>query len=268
MPAVVDGLAAYGTQAGRKTVMRVFFVTCAHLGLFSGDPSRDVKLVGSSQRRWRPLTDAEMSVVHTAAMVTGRVGRGPALLAVLRSGATVAETAFVEVRDVRLDERVMFLPGTGRATVPRWVPLTDWQVDALEFRLARLALRHRRDGDAFLSALVVMDGHALTRSVESCATGTQQRANDLLNRAGLFARDGYTPRSVRAWAAALAYAETRSVDAVAVWLGLSDLGRAAALAGADWHAVWECPAPPSVSGDRFVFPSHLSVTGGGDDDGP
>ncbi|CCH69776.1 hypothetical protein BN10_320001 [Phycicoccus elongatus Lp2] len=266
LPAAVDGFAAYGTQTSRKTVLRLFFVFCAHLGLSWEDPSREVKTVGSSSRRWKPLDDEQVAALKRTATLKGRVGRAPALLAVLLAGATVAEAAFVEVRDVRLDERLIFLPGTGRATVPRWVPLDDWQATALGYRLERLRIRHSRDGEAYLSAPVVTDGQPQGKAVEASATGSQNAAKELLARSGLFARDGYTPRSIRAYVAASVYAETRSVNAVAVRLGMAYLPRAAALAGADWRAAWEL-APSGPLDERYALPGHLTVERGGDDDG-
>lgn len=238
LPALADGLPAYGTQVGRKTTLRNVFTSCFRLGLTDTNPGREVPTLGRSTRLFRPLTDDEVERCKVAAMQRTRDARLPALLAVALGGATLAEAPFVEVGDVAVADRLLYLPGMGRRTMPRWVPLDDWQMGVIAHRIDRLETKHRDDPD-WRQRPLVYNGQPYAdhqMKVAQVITGNMRR---ILDVAGLPKDQGYAARCVLQYAAQKVYRETGSVDAVAVRCGLKSLESAAKLIDCDWRARWE-----------------------------
>jgi site-specific recombinase XerC len=237
------GQPAYGTQANRRTSLINFFATCHHLGLWDQNPAEKVTTHGRSNGRLRPLTDNEAARLMDRAAYRARENKLPAAVALALAGATVTEIAQVEAADVHLAEQVVWLPGLGRRNLPRWVPLDDWQTDALASRINYLTQRNGRDITGFS---LVHRGRVAEQDPAKFAMTTNQMLVRGLAKAGLGVADGVRPSSIHEYVANRVYSETGSIEAVAVRCGLRSLDAAARLVGADWRADHEILAPSNA----------------------
>lgn len=243
------GQPAYGTQANRRTSLINFFATCHHLGLWDQNPAEKVTTHGRSNGRVRPLTDAEAARLMDRAAYGARESKMPAAVALALAGATVTEIAQVEGNDVHLPEQVVWLPGLGRRNLPRWVTLDDWQTTALRTRIAYLTRRHGQD---ITGRSLVHRGRVEDQDPTKFAMTTNQMLVRALAKAGLGVADGVRPSSIHEYVANRVYAETGSMEAVAVRCGLRSLDAAARLVTADWRAAHETSAPAQAIGsDRY-----------------
>ncbi len=244
------GQPAYGTQANRRTSLINFFATCHHLGLWDQNPGEKVTTHGRSNGRIRPLTEAEAARLMDRAAYGARENKMPATVALALAGATVTEIAQVEGTDVHLDEQVVWLPGLGRRNLPRWVPLDDWQTTALRNRIAYLT---RRNGHDISGLSLVHRGRVTDQDPTKFAMTTNQMLVRALAKAGLGPSDGVRPSSIHEYVANRVYAETGSMEAVAVRCGLRSLDAAARLVTTDWRVRHETPAPSDAAdSDRYV----------------
>lgn len=243
------GQPAYGTQANRRTSLINFFATCHHLGLWDQNPGEKVTTHGRSNGRIRPLTDTEAARLMDRAAYGARENKMPAAVALALAGATVTEIAQVESLDVHLPEQVVWLPGLGRRNLSRWAPLDEWQTNALRNRLTHMAQRH---GDNTAGLSLVHRGLVADQDPSKFAMSTNQMLVRALAKAGLGPADGVRPSSIHEYVANRVYAETGSMEVVAVRCGLRSLDAAARLVTADWRARHETPAPSdAVNGDRY-----------------
>jgi integrase len=243
------GQPAYGTQANRRTSLINFFATCHHLGLWDENPGEKATTHGRSNGRVRPLTDAEAARLMDKAAYGAREVKMPAAVALALAGATVTEIAQVEAADVHLSEQVVWLPGLGRRNMPRWVPLDEWQTKALRDRIAYLTRRH---GEDIAGLSLVHRARVADQDPSKFAMTTNQMLVRALAKAGLGPADGVRPTSVHEYVANRVYAETGSMEAVAVRCGLRSLDAAARLVTVDWRTAHETPAPSAKStSDRY-----------------
>lgn len=246
------GQPAYGTQANRRTSLINFFATCHHLGLWDQNPGEKVTTHGRSNGRIRPLTDNEAARLMDRAAYGARENKMPAAVALALAGATVTEIAQVEGTDVHLPEQVVWLPGLGRRNLPRWVSLDEWQTTALHNRIAYLTRRHGHD---ITGLSLVHRGHVADQDPTKFAMTTNQMLVRALAKAGLGPVDGVRPSSIHEYVANRVYAETGSMEAVAVRCGLRSLDAAARLVTTDWRIRHETSAPRgAVEGDRYGLP--------------
>lgn len=242
------GQPAYGTQANRRTSLINFFATCHHLGLWDQNPGERVTTNGRSNGRVRPLTDAEAARLMDRAAYGARENKMPAAVALALAGATVTEIAQVEGLDVHLDQSVVWLPGLGRRNLPRWVPLDEWQTTALRNRVTYLTRRHGHD---ITGLSLVHRGRVTDQDPTKFAMTTNQMLVRALTKAGLGPNDGVRPSSIHEYVANRVYAETGSIEAVAVRCGLRSLDAAARLVTTNWRARHETPAPATALDDRY-----------------
>ena len=80
---------------------------------------------------------------------------------------------------------------------------------------------------------------------------TNQMLVRALTKAGLGPNDGVRPSSIHEYVANRVYAETGSIEAVAVRCGLRSLDAAARLVTTNWRARHETPAPATALDDRY-----------------
>ncbi len=247
------GQPAYGTQANRRTSLINFFATCHHLGLWDQNPSEKVTTHGRSNGRIRPLTAPEAARLMDRAAYGARENKMPAAVALALAGATVTEIAQVEAVDVHLSDQVVWLPGLGRRNLARWVTLDDWQPTALSNRIAYLTRRHGRN---ITGLSLVHRGRVTDQDPTKFAMTTNQMLVRALAKAGLGVEQGVRPSSIHEYAANRVYAETGSMEAVAVRCGLRSLDAAARLVTVDWRTRYETPAPTGASRvDRYNVPA-------------
>jgi hypothetical protein len=88
---------------------------------------------------------------------------------------------------------------------------------------------------------------------------TNQMLVRALAKAGLGASDGVRPSSIHEYVANRVYAETGSMEAVAVRCGLRSLDAAARLVTVDWRTAHETPAPAGVVADRYTATSKVGA---------
>ncbi|EON22293.1 integrase family protein [Nocardioides sp. CF8] len=247
------GHPAYGTQANRRTSLINFFATCHHLGLWDQNPGEKVTTHGRSNGRIRPLSEPEAACLMDRAAYGARENKMPAAVALALAGATVTEIAQVEAADVHLSEQVVWLPGLGRRNLARWVTLDDWQTTALHNRIAYMTRRNGRD---ITGLSLVHRGHVADQDPSKYAMTTNQMLVRALAKAGLGVADGVRPSSIHEYVANRVYAETGSMEAVAVRCGLRSIDAAARLVSVDWRTRYEIPAPASAScSDRYDVPA-------------
>ena len=240
------GQPAYGTQANRRTSLINFFATCHHLGLWDQNPGEKVTTHGRSVNRVRPLTPAEAQRVMDRAAYRARESKLPAVVALAFAGATVTEIPQVQVNDVHLAERVVWLPGLGRRNLPRWVALDKWQTEALTARINYLARVHRSADLTGLS--LARRDRVADQDPTKVAMATNGMLWRALTKAGLTPEDGVRPTSIHEYVANRVYRETGSMEAVAVTCGLRSLDAAARLVTVDWRANHEVSAPAGATG--------------------
>jgi site-specific recombinase XerD len=131
--------AAVGTKNSRKVTLRTFFVTCALLGLDDRDPTTNVVVPRrTSQRFVRALTDAELDRCRHRSRKSVGETRLPAACALASRGVTTAELPAIRVRDLFLDDALLWAHGGGTRTQARWVDLDQCSPDALRRRVEDL----------------------------------------------------------------------------------------------------------------------------------
>lgn len=244
------GQPAYGTQANRRTSLINFFATCHHLGLWDENPAEKVTTHGRANTRTRPLTEVEAARLMDRAAYQARENKMPATVALALAGATVTEIAQVEPIDVYLAEQVVWLPGLGRRNLARWVPLDEWQADALASRINYLT---HRNGSNITGFSLVHRGRVADQDPTKFAMTTNQMLVRALGKAGLGVDQGVRPSSIHEYVANRVYAETGSMEAVAVRCGLRSIDAAARLVTVNWRTSHETPAPAGAcQSDRYA----------------
>ncbi|MCW2813495.1 MAG: Integrase family protein [Nocardioides sp.] len=251
------GQPAYGTQANRRTSLINFFATCHQLGLWDENPAEKVTTHGRSNTRTRPLTEAEAARLMDRAAYQARENKMPATVALALAGATVTEIAQVEPIDVYLAEQVVWLPGLGRRNLARWVPLDEWQADALASRINYLT---RRNGSSITGFSLVHRGRVADQDPTKFAMTTNQMLVRALAKAGLGVDQGVRPSSIHEYVANRVYTETGSMEAVAVRCGLRSIDAAARLVTVNWRTTHETPAPAGAcESDRYAAQSQVEA---------
>ncbi len=129
----------------------------------------------------------------------------------------------VEVAHLRLDERIVSLPGSHKRA-PRIGHLTGWGVDQLAHRVEQL-------GGA-PGARIVFDGARRGGSGQASVSGALYK---VLVRAGLDDDPGLRASSLPAWAGRKVFEQSGSIDQTARALGVRSLDQAARIIRWDWR---------------------------------
>jgi integrase/recombinase XerC len=215
------------TLHNRRAALRQLYRTARSLGLAEGEPTLDLELPKREYNGLRALLDEEIVSCRAASIETPWETAQPAAWALAERGATTAEIAAFRPCDMR--DGSVYLHG-GAHTRPRTVTASEWQWEQLSARVNALLKRGDFDPTRPLVYRGDRDGRADTSPVS--AVGQLLRA--VLDRAELYKADGYTQRSITAWAGRRAYEQRQRIEDTANYLGLTSLDRAAQLIDHDW----------------------------------
>ena len=235
MPSVRSGgSVTLNTAKCRRSAARSFFETAKCLGITDANPAKLVELPSRSGRYIRALTDDQIAHMQRHARLTLTDLRTPAALAVVMSGASARELGSVTVDDVDLANRRVWVHDGGYRQRDRWIPLyDDWCIAAVTAQVQALRAEH---GEQAAGIWLVYRAHPTTPSAKRQATAANGIISRLMQTTRVH-RPGLTRvESIREWLAVQVYAETGSVEAVALRLGMSSLDAAAHLVGHDWVA--------------------------------
>lgn len=228
----------------RRSAARSFFQTAFCLGLTDANPAKVIELPERSDRYVHPFTDAQIAHLKRVARTRLDDTRTPATLALVLSGAATGEVPFVTIADVDLPRRRVWVHGGGYRLRDRWIPLDDdWCLDAVTRRIeaVRNDPAHVDVGDPWL----VYRPHPTKPTRERQQASLGPVITGLLKSAGLHQPGVTRAESIREWLAARVFAQTGSVEAVAVRLGMSSLDTAAHLVGYDWVQTLTTDQPPA-----------------------
>ena len=214
-----------GTRHFRRSAVRLFFKAARALGLCDHDPTMDIDLARRSERHARPLTDAEVAAGEAASLWTLDLTRLPAAWALGEATAVSAEIANAQIGDADLDNSRVWLRGPAKRT-PRWGPLTDWGVEALQRRIKSLKTDDPRAG-------LVYGGTASGKSGPSAVCSA---IHEVMVLGGLNRKPDVRPLSLSAWAGMKEFERSGRIENVAKVLGLTTLDRAAGAICWDWQS--------------------------------
>ncbi|MFD9790426.1 hypothetical protein ACFWXK_05680 [Streptomyces sp. NPDC059070] len=171
------------------------------------------------------LTDAEIETLQFHSERGTPATRHAALLALLVSGLTSAETAQTAADDLNLSQATVATEGS-TYTQPRTCPLSPWAVRVLDLRTTYLGEHRPRQ-----HRLVTSDSSTRYATQASVGTGF----NEIARRSGLAtATRKVEPRDITRYVARQVLLQTGQISEVARRLGLSSLDNAAGLAGLAW----------------------------------
>jgi hypothetical protein len=216
------------TLHNRRAALRQLYRTARSIGLADGEPTLDLELPKREYNGLRALLDEEVLACRSASAETPWETAQPAAWALAELGAPTAEIATFRPSDMR-EERRVYLHG-GPHTRARTVRASEWQWEQLTVRVN--ALRQHADLDPTRPLVYGGDRHGRTDTSPVSAVGQRLRA--VLDRAELYKADGYTQRSITAWAGRRIYDQHGRIEDAANYLGLTSLDRAAQLIGHDW----------------------------------
>ncbi len=179
------------------------------------DPTADLALPSKTERRVRPLSDAEITRVRVAALGRVRSSRRAALcVALAEASATTGEIAQLQWRDVDLGSGTIDLPGA-MPIQPRTGQLSSWGRGVL----TRIHHDVRPRPEEFVVPRRV--GYADPHSAQAA---TANLLTKVLSAAGV-AGPGVRPGSVRLWGARQVLVRS-GVEAAAGALGVTSLDAA------------------------------------------
>ena len=169
----------------RRSAVRLLFRVLRQAGVVDHDPTLDVLLPARSSLAARPLTDDEIALGRSFSVKTLSETRQPAAWALAEATTRTSELPAIRIRDVDLDSGRVWIAGSTK-TDNRWGHLTDWGVETLARRIARM--------DTRLDATVVYegDGTGESRQASACAA-----VAETLRRAGLAGEPDVRPVSDR-----------------------------------------------------------------------
>lgn len=236
------------TRYGRRSAARAFFLTCICLGIFDVNPAESIAETERQSRYVHPLTDEQVKQLCRNAPFTLTETKTPAALALMLLGAGSRETAFVRVCDVDLVNDRVWVHDGGERFTPRWLPIDhDWARRALTARVKALA-EAVVEPDALAVATVAYE-RGRKRSADSPdnrQAAISRTLTELMHKARVYRAGENRVESIREWAAARAFAQTSSVEAVAQRLGMASLDAAAHILGYDWVSAKRIDCPPPL----------------------
>lgn len=217
----------------RRSAVRTFFQTSFCLGLTDANPAKVVELPNRSDRYVHPLTYGQLLHLQRCARTRLDDTRTPAALALVMSGAGTGEIPFLTVADVDLPNRRVWVHGGGFRFRDRWIHLEDdWCVAAIARRVE--AVREDPANADIDDPWLVYRPHLTRPTTDRQAASIGPVITDLLKTGGVHEPGVIRAESIREWLAARVFAETGSVEAVALRLGMASLDSAAHIVGYDW----------------------------------
>lgn len=228
-----DGSAvAENTQRKRRSSVRSFFETCRALGLADTNPAKVVEFPGRSGRYVRAFDDLTIQQLKNVSRSILGDTRTPCALAMMMCGGTTRELPNVAVDDVDLTGGRFWLHGGGYKCRDRWVTFADeWCAQAITQRVRELQKAY---GDEAGGVWLVYKPHPTQPTPARQAEAASSMITRLLQKARVHRPGETRAESIREWLAAKVFAETASVEEVALRLGCASLDAAAHLVGYDW----------------------------------
>ncbi|MER6381362.1 site-specific integrase [Streptomyces sp. NPDC001250] len=214
------------TRRQRRSALASFFAHARALGMTQAAPLLDSSPIPRPPRSTgAELTDAEIETLQFHSERGMPATRHSALLALLLSGLTSAETAQATTCDLDLTHAAVTTAGATH-TQSRTCPLSPWAVHVLRLRADYLGEHRPRQ-----HRLVTSDTSTRYTAQASVGAGF----NEIARRSGLATTARKVePRDITRYVARQLLLETGQVSEVARRLGLSSLDSAAALAGLAW----------------------------------
>ena len=241
---------ALNTRLSRRSAVRALFLTAMRLGLTDENPADAVMETKRSARYVHQLTDAQVHHLQLCAPHRLSETKTPVALALMLLGAGTREAGHVEVRDIDLVERRVWLHHGGERYRDRWVPIdVDWCRLAIWNRLTALDASSAAE-DEFASTALVYEARRAETTPLLRQAAVSRTIIELMKRARIYEAGVTRPESIREWVAARVFDETGSVEAVAERLGMFSLDGAAHIVGYDWVNQWAIDAAAPAGRSR------------------
>jgi len=241
---------ALNTRLSRRSAVRALFLTAMRLGLTDENPADAVMETKRSARYVHQLTNAQVRHLQQCAPHRLNETKTPVALALMLLGAGTREAGHVEVRDIDLVDRRVWLHHGGERYRDRWVPIdVDWCRLAIWNRLTALDASCATEEEFERSTLVYEARRAETTPLLRQAA-VSRTIIELMKRARIYEAGVTRPESIREWVAARVFDETGSVEAVAERLGMFSLDGAAHIVGYDWVSQWAIDAAAPAGRSR------------------
>lgn len=263
-PILKGAAPAAGTAAVRKSAIGTLFRCLREDGLADMAPARGVKGGAQRRSRLRPATPAQVGQIcdHAEAMDGKSVAAG--LVALMLSGASVAEAAWVRVSDLDVEQGTVRLPGQRGRYRAREVILGGWETTILTRRLTSLRAEFTaaKNTAALADWPLAFPRPAGTYPYNHVSQTAGELVRDLITRSGLnVQKTGLTPMSLTQYAVNRLYARTGSVEQVAAMYGIKDLNAARGLISDEWQGEWAL-AEQVIQAAGDLDPRPRAVTGG------
>lgn len=242
----------------RRSTVRTFFTTMYRLGLTDANPAAGVHVAPKPSRVVAPLTDSEVQALKDAAdwdVLKGRradqfesgTSKSATAVALALLGAQGGEVGAVRVRDVDELKQAVWLHSGGDRHVDRWVPMDDpWCFRVLSERRAFLWREASRRTPAPIQAEWLDTPLCYSPSKRSNLKSTEvsrRRAagatilSQAMAHANVLRPGRNRVGSIADYVAIRVFRETKSVEAVAIRLGLTSLDTAADIVRYDWREI-------------------------------
>ncbi|MDX3339675.1 hypothetical protein PV409_17055 [Streptomyces sp. ME02-6979.5a] len=214
------------TRRQRRSALASLFAHARALKLTQAAPLLDSPPIPRPPRATgAELADEEIEILQFHSERGMPATRNAALLALLLSGLSSAETSQATSEDLDFTQTAVSTKGATHTT-PRTCSLSSWDVRVLRLRASYLA--EHRPGQR---RLVTNDSSTPYAAQASVGAGF----NDIARRSGLATTTRKVePRDITRYVARQILLETGQISEVARRLGLSSLDNAAALAGLAW----------------------------------
>lgn len=265
-PVDVGKAPASGTAALRRSAIATMFRGLRADGITDLHPVTTIPVGAQKRSRLRPATPRQISQICGYAESYGASTFGAGLIALMLSGASTAEAAYVSVADVDLDEGTVRLPGSGGRYQERIVALDSWERSILTARIATInqEFTAASNTDAIADWPVAFRRPASQFKHNHVSQNAGEYVRDIITRSGLdVTTSGLTPMSITQYAVNRVYALTGSVEQVAAMYGIKDLNAARRLISDTWQEEYGVAvAIPSVAGDLAPRPAALTSVGG------
>jgi site-specific recombinase XerD len=240
-PVLKGAAPAAGTAAVRKSAIGTLFRCLREDGLADMAPARGVKGGAQRRSRLRPATPTQVGQIcdHAEAMNGASIPAG--LVALMLSGASVAEAAWVTTSDLDVEHGTVRLPGQRGRYRSRVVVLGEWEKAVLTRRLASLRTEFAaaKNQGALADWPLAFPRPAGTYPYNHVSQTAGELVRDLITRSGLnVQKTGLTPMSLTQYAVNRLYARTGSVEQVAAMYGIKDLNAARGLISDEWQDEW------------------------------
>ena len=233
------------TRDARRAVASAFFHTCYRLGITDQNPANALPSRANQARYVHPFTEAQIQRLKDHAATKLQDTRTPAAVALVLLGCSSGEVGAIRCSDVHLGDMLVRAHGGSDRYAPRWLPIDDsWCFEVLAARIAAIARKHPDDWEQRTIAYTPNGGDPTgAGGWQRAAAATSRTITVALKNAGLKV-DGQTRvASIVEYVAARVFAETGSIEQVAVRLGLSKLDDAAHICGYDWKTAYTQPGP-------------------------